>query len=210
MAEKKSTGSTRKTAAQKKADKVQAEQTVKVGSHEDAKAAEVAGKEASVPPSDPRESVTDHAPGKTLKDVQTRKAEHEAGEHQDEEEEVREPQYFVADEDNLTLIDVARRLGLHNHSELGAINGMSNGVYALQKGQKVLLPNSYDFSGVDSAVEGYKAPSKEAGGDVAKATGTTTPPEVITDPTVEAKAAQDGVEKIDDYDLKREDVDAAK
>lgn len=115
---------------------------------EESKAAELAGKEASVPPSDPRESVTDHAPGKTVDDVVESREAHERGENQDAPAEEERPRYFIV-EDEISLIEVAAKLGLPNHTEIGVINGMANGRYDVQRGQRVLLPAGYTFVDVE-------------------------------------------------------------
>lgn len=121
----------------------------------ESKAAELAGKEASVPPSDPRESVTDHAPGKTADDVVEAREAHERGENQDApaEDEREKPHYFIVDEE-VSLIEVAAKLGLPNHTEIGVINGMANGHYGVQRGQRVLLPAGYTFVDVDQVEVG--------------------------------------------------------
>lgn len=124
----------------------------KPADHEESKQAEIDGKEASVPPSDPRESVTDHAPGKSYDDVVQQKADHDAGKTDGE------PglglqnfgvQYYVV-QDETDLIAVARTLGLFDHSELASLNGRHNGRHDVQRGQRVVLPQHYDFKNLDN------------------------------------------------------------
>ena len=118
--------------------------------HAEAKEAELAGKEASVPPSDPRDSVTDHAPGKTLDDVVAQKAAHDAGENQGESAVTSYGVQHYIVQDETDLIGVAKTLGLFDHSELASLNGRYNGRHDVQRGQRVVLPSHYDFSNLEN------------------------------------------------------------
>lgn len=115
------------------------------------KEAEAAAKEASVAAGDPRDSVFDVAPGKSVEDVVIRNAELAAGKHRDIPAEPLPPQFFVVS-DELTLIEVAAKLGLHDHSALGALNGRYSSNYGVQRGERVVLPAEYRFDGIDGVV----------------------------------------------------------
>lgn len=117
----------------------------------DSTALEQASKEASVPGSDPRESVFDPAPGKTIDEQLTRNDELAAGEHGSPPAREAGVQYFVVT-DEADLIEVAAKLGLPDHGELGAINGRYNSVYTVQPGQRVVLPADYTFVGIDGVI----------------------------------------------------------
>lgn len=126
-------------------------------SHEEQRARELAGKESSLAASDPRGSVFDAAPGKSLDDVLTRNADLAAGKFTDEAEEKLPPQFYVVG-DELDLIEVARKLGLHDHSELAAVNGRYSSILNVQPGQRVVLPARYRFDGIEGVVtEGEEA-----------------------------------------------------
>ncbi len=116
---------------------------------EGSKQRETEGKEASVPASDPRRSVYDVAPGKSLVEVQSKRAAELQSEYRETVHQ-RGVQYYVAQEDDRSLIDVAMKLGISDHSKLTAINGIYNGRIELQPGQKVLLPNDYFFQEIDN------------------------------------------------------------
>lgn len=114
-------------------------------------------KEASVPPSDIRESVFDGAPGKSLDDILTRNEELAQGYHTDAPAEVLPAQFFVVT-DEADLLEVARKLGLHDHANLAAINGRYNSVHLVQRGERIVLPAEYRFDGIDGVVtEGDEA-----------------------------------------------------
>lgn len=115
------------------------------------KSAEQAAKEASVPGSDPRESVFDAAPGKSLADVIERNEARARGEFGDTPAEPKRTQWFVVT-DEPDLIEVARKLGLSDHAELGAINGRHSSVYGVQPGERVVLPAHYTFTDVEGVV----------------------------------------------------------
>jgi hypothetical protein len=121
------------------------------------KAAEQAQKEASVPGSDPRDSVFDAAPGKSLDDVFKRNAALAAGKFTDTPAEPQPAQWFVVT-DEADLLEVARKLGLPDHSELGAINGRYGSNYGVQRGERVILPAHYRFTEIENVItEGDEA-----------------------------------------------------
>lgn len=118
---------------------------------DDSKAAEQDGKEGSMAASDPRSSVFDAAPGKSLDDVIERNEARARGEFGDAPVNPQPAQWFVVT-DELDLIEVARKLGLNDHSALGALNGRHNSVYGVQRGERVILPAEYRFDGIEGVV----------------------------------------------------------
>lgn len=115
------------------------------------KGLEAEAKEGSVPGSDPRKSVFDAAPGKSLDDVLARNREFAAGKHSDIPLKPKPAQHFVVS-DEADLIEVAAKLGLPDHAELGAINGRHNSVFGVQRGERIILPAHYTFSGIEGVV----------------------------------------------------------
>jgi hypothetical protein len=114
------------------------------------KEAEAAGKEASVPPSDPRNSVFDHAPGKSLDEAAERRNAHLRGEYQDAVH-PKGAWFYTVKDGQSSLIDVAMALGISDHAKLSVVNGIYNGRIDVRPGQKVLLPEDYSFEGIDGA-----------------------------------------------------------
>lgn len=138
--------------------------------HQAAKEAEFAQKQASVPPSANRD--VDGDAGKSLSDIiEQKKAKAEADEL--EQNPPRDPQFYVV-EDESDFAELAQKLGIgHDFGRLAALNGAANGVYSLRKGQRVLLPEDYDFSSVDGTVDAdgkaLKAPKETAAEKKARA-----------------------------------------
>ncbi|MDF2562857.1 MAG: hypothetical protein K0R99_4303 [Microbacterium sp.] len=140
--------------AQLKAQKAERAEAAAVITDPDA---EAASKEASVPAGDPRGSVFDAAPGKSLDEVLENKAQHDAGLRSDVPDKPKPVQYFVVT-DEPDLLVVARKLGLSDHAELGAVNGRYSSNYGVQPGQRVVLPAHYTFVDIDGVVtEGEEA-----------------------------------------------------
>ena len=83
-----------------------------------------------------------------LADVVERNEARAAGEFGDTPAEVLEPQFFVVTDEH-DIIEVAAKLGLPDHSELGAINGQANLVRGVQRGQRLVLPAHYRFDGIE-------------------------------------------------------------
>lgn len=115
------------------------------------KEAEQASKEASVPGSDPRDSVFDAAPGKSLDDVLERNEALARGDFTDVPADPKRAQWFVVT-DEADLIEVSRKLGLPDHSALGALNGRHNSVYGVQRGERIVLPAEYTFDGIEGVI----------------------------------------------------------
>lgn len=115
------------------------------------KDAEQAAKEASVPPSDPRDSVFDAAPGKSFEDVVERNEARAAGKFTDTPETPKPVQHFIVT-DEADLLEVAGKLGLADHAELGAVNGRYNSNYGVQRGERVILPAQYTFVDIEGVV----------------------------------------------------------
>lgn len=132
------------------AAEAKAEELGAAATQEGSKAAEGDNKEASVPPSDPRSSVFDPAPGKTLEESMQRVVDHSNGAFQDEPHAPIGTWFYTVQDDDYSLIDVAAKVGLHDHSQLTAINGVFNGIINVQPQQKVLLPAGYTFVGIDN------------------------------------------------------------
>jgi len=125
------------------------------------KAREQDAKEASVPGSDPRDSVFDGAPGKRLDDILQRNEDRAAGKFGDAPVEPKPAQWYVVT-DERDLIEVARSLGLPDHSELGAINGRWASNYDVQRGERVILPAHYTFVDIDGVITEGEEPEGEA------------------------------------------------
>jgi hypothetical protein len=127
----------------------------KIGDDTSPKDAELTAKQASIDASGGigRDLITDVAPGKSLADVVERNEAKARGEFigLDEDTHPLGVQYFVVTEE-LDLIEVARKLGLHDHAELGAVNGRHSGIYGVQRGQRVVLPAHYRFDGIDGVI----------------------------------------------------------
>lgn len=125
---------------------------------------EAAEKEASVPGSDPRDSVFDAAPGKSFDDVVERNAARAAGEFSDAPAEPKPVQHFIVT-DEPSLIEVAAKLGLHDHAALGVLNGRYSSVYGVQPGERVVLPAEYDFTGIEGVVTAGEESEELAGAE---------------------------------------------
>lgn len=134
---------------------VMLENRPQIGDDTSPKDAEHAAKQASIEASGGtgRDDITDVAPGKTLADVIERNEAMARGEFQgiDEDTHPLGVQFFIVTDEH-DLIEVAAKLGLHDHSELGAINGRYSGVYGVQRGQRVVLPAHYRFDGIDGVI----------------------------------------------------------
>lgn len=120
-------------------------------SRDEQREAEQAGKESSLAGIDRRDSVFDAAPGKSLDDVLERNAARAAGQFTDTPTEELGIQYYVVS-DELDLIEVSRKLGFHDHSELAALNGRYSGILGVQRGQRIVLPSKYRFTDVEGVI----------------------------------------------------------
>jgi hypothetical protein len=137
---------------------------VAVAGSQASKDAEIKGKEDSVPGSDPRDSVSDVAPGKSLDEVIEKRNAHLRGEYQDKVH-PRGAWFYTVKEGQASLMDVALDIGFSDVSLLSVANGRYNGQYAVAPGDTVRLPDGYTFDGVDGAEE--VVPTEEDGAPVA-------------------------------------------